>query len=162
MRPADLVLVDVQRACDDQDVPDNAMFALWICRAIDVAKTDVGTGAEVSVRIVGSEEMRTLNRHYRSVDSPTNVLAFPAGKIQGLPSDGSANLGDLAICAAVVRSEAAEQGKIVADHWAHMLVHGSLHLLGFDHVAATDAAEMEAMEVRILSAHGVADPYIVQ
>jgi probable rRNA maturation factor len=114
---------------------------------------------EVSVRIVDAEEVRTLNREYRDKDRATNVLSFPAGPLAGLPDDAPILLGDIVVCASVVDSEAAEQGKDVADHWAHMLVHGTLHLLGFDHEDDTEAAAMEALETQVLTQHGLPDPY---
>ena len=103
--------------------------------------------------------MRTLNRDYRGRDKVTNVLSFPAGDIDGLPAGAAQLLGDIVVCAAVVGEEAARQGKAAGDHWAHMLVHGTLHLLGFDHKSAAEAADMEGLEAHILTAQGLADPY---
>lgn len=114
---------------------------------------------EMSVRLVSREEIRLLNRDYRQQDRTTNVLSFPAGAISGLPPDAAPLLGDVVVCAAVVSEEAAEQGKSADDHWAHMLVHGTLHLLGYDHQSAAEAAEMEGLESSILTANGLADPY---
>ena len=96
---------------------------------------------------------------YRGKDRETNVLSFPAGD-DGLPPDVARPLGDLVICAPVVLREAGEQGKSVADHWGHLLVHGSLHLLGFDHETDAEASAMEGLEREILAARGVADPYL--
>ena len=104
--------------------------------------------------------MQALNRDYRQQDKVTNVLSFPAGEVAGLPDDASSSLGDIVICAAVVSDEATRQGKAVADHWAHMLVHGTLHLLGYDHDSNTEAVEMEGLETRILASNGLADPYL--
>jgi len=114
----------------------------------------------MSVRLVNREEIRLLNRDYRQLDSATNVLSFPAGEISGLPTEVAQSLGDVVVCASVVSDEAAEQGKSVDAHWAHMLVHGTLHLLGYDHQTAADAAEMESLEARILKANGLTDPYL--
>jgi probable rRNA maturation factor len=151
------IQVDVQNACDDDTAPDNAIIASWVNRAVDGSGT---TGvSEVSVRVVSAEEIRALNKRYRSKDKPTNVLSFPAGKVSGLPADIPVVLGDIVICASVVRDEAAAQRKVIEDHWAHMLVHGTLHLLGFDHESDSEAAEMEALETTILCDHGLADPY---
>jgi probable rRNA maturation factor len=112
--------------------------------------------AEVAIRIVGIDEGRALNRDYRHKDYPTNVLSFPAELPPGvdLPL-----IGDLAICAPVVEREAAEQHKRPRDHWAHLTVHGTLHLLGYDHLVDTEAEAMEALETRILAGLGIADPY---
>jgi len=148
--------VDVQLAVDDTSVPQAGDIALWVDRALNAA--DRSCSAEVSVRVVDVAEMRQLNGEFREQDKSTNVLSFPAGEIAGLPAEAMP-LGDIVVCAAVVSDEANEQGKILSDHWAHMIVHGTLHLLGFDHVGDDDAAEMEGLEAQILSAHGIENPY---
>ena len=151
------IQVDVQKACDDDTVPNTTTVASWVVRAVEASGS---TGvSEVSVRIVAAAEIQALNKQYRGKDKPTNVLSFPAGKVSGLPADIPVALGDIVICASVVHDEAAAQRKALEAHWAHMLVHGTLHLLGFDHDSDADAAEMEALETRILSDHGLADPY---
>ena len=150
------VVVDVVRDSDDGSIPTDEFISDWVARAVTATgKVD----AEVAVRIVEPGEMRALNRDYRGMDKVTNVLSFPAGFVAGLPAGEPAPLGDIVVCATVVRDEAGTQGKSTPDHWAHMLVHGTLHLLGFDHEAETDAAEMEALETGLLAAHGIADPY---
>ena len=111
------------------------------------------------MRIVGAEEMRVLNRDYRNKDKPTNVLSFPAGPVAGLPAAEPVPVGDIVVCADVVTAEAGEQSRPAQDHWAHMLVHGTLHLLGFDHIENDEAAAMEALETRTLAARGIPDPY---
>ena len=151
------VQVDVQRACDNETVPDNSFVTAWLTRS--VAEAGGPADAELSVRIVNEDEMRSLNCAFRGKDKPTNVLSFPAGDVAGLPADTPLPLGDIVICAGVVGAEAAAQGKTEDDHWAHMLVHGTLHLLGFDHETDAEAADMEALETRILGEHGIADPY---
>jgi probable rRNA maturation factor len=151
------VEVDVQIACDDNGIPTDAVIRRWIGRAAGAADPDIH--ADVSVRIVDSGEIQTLNRLYRDRDKPTNVLSFPAGDIAGLPDGVPRSLGDVVVCADVVAREAAEQGKRLEDHWAHMLVHGTLHLLGFDHEEEREAEAMEALEARILAAGDVKDPY---
>ncbi|WP_414717612.1 rRNA maturation RNase YbeY [Steroidobacter sp.] len=121
----------------------------------------------LTIRIVGAAESRRLNRTWRSKDKPTNVLSFPAAPLapgdKGVPSRFSTNrfseLGDLAICAPVVAREAREQAKPAQAHWAHMVVHGVLHLLGFDHENDRDASVMEAREVKILAQLGYDNPY---
>jgi len=158
----DETIVDVQLACDDPDIPATEKIREWVVSAIAAANAAAMDRSEVSVRVVDVEEMRTLNREYRDKDEPTNVLSFPAGEIAGLPDDEGGVLGDVVICAAVVRDEAVEQNKALTDHWRHMLVHGTLHLLGYDHMTDAEAAEMEGLEVRILTSLGVADPYRVQ
>ena len=151
------VLVDVQLACSDDKTPEADAINLWVGRA--VAAAGVSRDLEVSVRIVSSDEIRQLNRDFRDRDKPTNVLSFPPGPIEGLPDDEPVPLGDIVVCAAVVAEEAGAQGKRPAAHWAHILVHGTLHLLGFDHQEESQAAEMESMETTILTGHGLEDPY---
>lgn len=110
---------------------------------------------ELTIRIVGNAESRVLNRTWRGKDKPTNVLSFTADP--DMP--GAGELGDLAICAPVVAREAREQGKRRQAHWAHMVVHGVLHLLGFDHENDDEAAIMEANETKILAHFGILNPY---
>jgi probable rRNA maturation factor len=109
---------------------------------------------ELGIRVVGSRESRALNARWRGRPKPTNVLSFPAA-----PELGGRQIGDIVVCAPVVAREAREQGKPLAAHWAHMVVHGTLHLLGFDHERARDAKRMEGRERTLLARIGVADPY---
>ncbi len=153
------LVVDVQIACDSPDIPSDRQIEHWIACAVEGSGRTIAPGTELSVRLVDTEEMRTLNRDYRGKDSVTNVLSFAAGDIDGLPAEAAPMLGDIVVCAAVVADEAAQHGKAASDHWAHMLVHGTLHLLGFDHKSAAEAADMEGLEARILTANGLADPY---
>jgi probable rRNA maturation factor len=149
--------VDIQIAVDDESVPSSDDIAIWINRAMQAAGRR--EDADVSVRVVNANEMQQLNSEFREQDKPTNVLSFPAGDIEGLPSDADVPLGDIVVCAEVVRSEAKEQGKTDKAHWAHIVVHGTLHLLGFDHENDSDAATMEGLEVKILTDNGIANPY---
>ena len=151
--------VDVQVACDGGGVPSGQDIHDWIEAALQQSGRSPGGKVELAVRIVDAEEMRTLNNHYRQQDKATNVLSFPAGAMAGLPGDASRLLGDVVVCASVVAAEANAQGKAMADHWCHMLVHGTLHLLGFDHETVTEAAKMEALEAEILASRNVTDPY---
>lgn len=157
-RPSSL-LVDVQVACEDLDIPSAEEIETWVDRAVAGAGATFGGDTELSVRLVDTQEIRTLNRDYRQKDAVTNVLSFPAGSIKGLPIDNAVALGDIVLCAQVVSEQAAEQQKPVGAHWAHMLVHGTLHLLGYDHQTDADAAEMEGLETQILTDNGLADPY---
>jgi probable rRNA maturation factor len=109
---------------------------------------------ELGIRVVGSRESRALNARWRGRPRPTNVLSFAAA-----PELGGRQLGDLVVCAPVVAREARAQGKTLAAHWAHMIVHGTLHLLGFDHERSADARRMESRERALLARLGVADPY---
>ena len=151
--------VDVQIACDDEGLPASDEIEFWLQRTVATAGKEIADEVEVSFRIVDRAESQSLNREFRQQDKPTNVLSFPAGRIEGLPGDAPRVLGDIVICANIVNQEATEQGKAIGEHWAHMVVHGTLHLLGFDHVNDDEALEMEGLETRILTAHGVADPY---
>jgi probable rRNA maturation factor len=153
------VAVDVQVACDDPDIPEEVDIGDWIATAIEQSGQSPGDNVEVAVRVVDADEIRTLNRLYRDKDQSTNVLSFPAGDIDGLPANVGRLLGDIVVCASVVAAEASEQGKTLPDHWAHMLVHGTLHLLGFDHEHDAEAVEMESLETRILVSGNVTDPY---
>ena len=118
---------------------------------------------DITLRIVDEDEIRTLNRDYRDKDKPTNVLSFPFEMPEGLPEDAMEPLlGDIILCAPVVRREAAEQNKTLQAHWAHMVTHGVLHLLGYDHIDDEDAQIMEAMEIRALNEQGFADPYNIE
>ena len=133
-------------------VPAAGSLRRWALAALTpAAKTWV-----LSVRIVGERASRSLNARYRHKNKPTNVLSF-AGS--GAAPDGRNFLGELVICAAVVASEAQQQGKSLPAHWAHMMVHGVLHLRGFDHERAAEAAKMESAEVQILDRLGFSDPY---
>jgi probable rRNA maturation factor len=148
--------VAVAYATARKGVPSAASFRKWVAAALENRIRE----ADMSIRIVGEDEGRALNRHYRGKDYPTNVLSFPAELPEGLPEGVHLPLlGDLVICAPVVAREAAAQGKAVSDHYAHLTVHGVLHLLGWDHEDPADAEAMEALERDILAAMGVADPY---
>jgi probable rRNA maturation factor len=149
--------VDVQVASDAAGIPASDDIRDWVERAIQAV--DPGRDADVSVRIVDEQEMQALNRNYRDQDKPTNVLAFPAGDAGFVPPGEVPLLGDIVVCAGVVAREADEQGKPPGHHWSHMLVHGTLHLLGHDHVTDSQAQAMEALERRILDSLGIADPY---
>ena len=145
--------LELQVVDRNSSVPSADYFNLWVEAAFDAVDSD-RTG--LTVRIVGREEIRQLNQKFRNVDSPTNVLSFSFEPIENIESDF---LGDIAICAEVVTSEADKQGKELLAHWAHMVVHGVLHLCGYDHVEDEEAQEMEAVETKVLAALGYPDPY---
>ena len=145
--------VDVQR-CVRGWAPRTGEIVLWAGSALGRR----AARAELGVRVVGPAESRRLNCRYRGKDTPTNVLSFPAqwpGVIDTVPRP----LGDLVICAQVVRAEAREQGKALRAHWAHLVVHGALHLIGYDHQREPDAHRMERREIRVLRRLGFANPY---
>jgi probable rRNA maturation factor len=145
--------LDIQLACDDaQGIPKPEIIAGWARAALAGEREQ----SELSIRVVDAEEGKALNLEYRGKDYPTNVLSFPAEipAYVELPL-----LGDIVICASVVAEEAAGQGKSLDAHWAHLVVHGVLHLLGYDHTENTQAELMEARERTILAGLGFADPY---
>ena len=154
------VTADVQVACDDPDIPAATDIQSWITAAIEQSGRRPAGDVDVAVRIVDADEIQTLNRLYRDKDKATNVLSFPAGNIDGLPAEAGVLLGDVVVCASIVAAEANEQGKALADHWTHLIVHGTLHLLGFDHENDAEAVEMEALEIQILASQNVTDPYV--
>jgi probable rRNA maturation factor len=144
--------VDVQYAHKSADVPDVQSFTDWVTSVLQQRCAN----AELTIRIVDENESAQLNSAYRHKQGPTNVLSFPFQAPAGIQSD---LLGDIVICAEVVAREALQQGKPVKAHWAHMTVHGVLHLLGFDHQTETEASEMELLETGILANLGFANPY---
>lgn len=137
-------------------VPAAASFRRWATAAL----TGRIREADLAIRIVGEDEGQALNRHYRGKDYATNVLSFPAELPEGLPEGVRLPLlGDLVLCAPVIAREAGEQGKALNAHYAHLTVHGVLHLLGWDHENTAEAEAMEQLEREILAELGVADPY---
>lgn len=141
----------VQRPHQAEDIPSDEDLCRWARAALKSSQRD----AELVIRLVGEAEGAGLNRQFRGKDGATNVLSFPHAELP-VPE---APLGDLVICVPVVRREAQEQGKALAAHWAHMVVHGILHLRGYDHDRDLDAERMEALEKEILNELGFADPY---
>lgn len=145
--------VDLQVATQNTDnLPSEAQFIAWFEQAVQSFQEQ----AEVTIRIVDEFESQSLNRDYRGKDKPTNVLSFPFEAPPGVELD---LLGDLVICRQVVEHEAEEQNKALLAHWAHMVVHGTLHLLGYDHIDDEEAEEMESLEISIMNALGFDNPY---
>jgi len=136
------------------NVPTQSDVAAWIKATL--AKVAYTKAVELNIRVVSSEESQSLNATYRGKDKPTNVLSFESDLPDFVPSNF---IGDLAICAAIVQAEALEQRKQLHHHWAHMCIHGVLHLLQYDHINEQDAEEMEAIEVAVLAELGIDDPY---
>ena len=148
------MIIDLQIACEQEPgLPTAEQIEQWATAAVQPQSDEV----EMTVRIVDEAESHELNLNYRGKDRPTNVLSFPfecPDEVE-LPL-----LGDLVICRQVVEREAQEQDKPVMAHWAHMVVHGSLHLLGYDHIEDDEAEEMESLETQIMTGLGFADPYL--
>lgn len=148
----DLIL-DRQVAIDDSpDLPSLDALSVWVHAVLDGRMDE----AELTIRIVDNEESQQLNNDYRGKDKPTNVLSFP---FEAPPEIELPLLGDLIICAPVVAQEAQTQNKTLQAHWAHMVVHGCLHLLGYDHIDDAEADEMESLETQIITQLGFETPY---
>jgi len=144
--------IEIQAVFDSADQPDRQQIQLWVDTALD----DYDHDTEIVVRIVGVEESAELNEQYRHKSGPTNILSFPVDLPEGIELD---LLGDLVICAPVVEKEALEQDKPLAHHWAHIIVHGVLHLLGYDHIDDDEAELMENKEIAILNKLHINNPY---
>ena len=148
--------VGVSYALPRTGLPSSVSFRKWVAAALKGRIRE----ADLAVRVVDEKEGCSLNHHYRGKDYATNVLSFPAEMPQGLPKGVKMPLlGDLVICAPVVAREAAEQGKSLSAHYAHLTVHGTLHLLGWDHEDDKEADAMEQLEREILAELGIYDPY---
>ncbi|WP_340676866.1 rRNA maturation RNase YbeY [Paraglaciecola sp.] len=167
-------ILDLQIATEQSAIPQESDFILWLEQVFAALNID---DKEITIRIVDEPESQQLNYQYRSKNSPTNVLSFPfeMPDFMGMSDDENAEhddnqvsslaeaefnlLGDLVICAPVVAREASEQNKQIKHHWAHMVVHGTLHLLGYDHINDDEAEHMEALERQILQKLAIDDPY---
>ncbi|MFT5881455.1 MAG: putative rRNA maturation factor [Moritella sp.] len=150
------VTLDLQIATEEQQqLPDTGAITTWLEAVIKRFQDD----AEVTIRIVDIAESQQLNGDYRGIDKPTNVLSFPFEVPEGIELD---LLGDLVICKQVVEREAEEQQKLLTAHWAHMVIHGTLHLLGYDHINDEDAEIMESLETEIIQELEFKDPYITE
>jgi len=155
--------IDLQLACDNiSGLPNGDDLQVWVSKALahPLSGKPV-TATELSIRLVDNDESQTLNREYRGKDKPTNVLSFPTDIPEGWPSELRAELplGDLVISAPVVAAEARAQNKSLQAHWAHMVIHGCLHLLGYDHIDDVEAEQMESLETQILIDLGFPAPY---
>lgn len=149
--------ISLQLACEtSDDVPARRELSRWANTAARCSRVSVPAGTELCLRIVDTEEGAQLNREFRGKRGATNVLSFPFEQPPGVHVP---LLGDVAVCAPVVRREAGEQGKTLESHFAHMTVHATLHLLGYDHQDAAGAQAMESLETRIMARLGFEDPY---
>lgn len=159
--------LELQWAIEKLALPTQVLCEKWVKASLQTSIADqtavADESVELTIRIVSSEESQALNRDYRSKDKPTNVLSFEFEQPPGLVEMGESipYLGDLVICADVVAQEALQQNKSLESHWAHMIVHGALHLQGYDHINEQEALEMEALEVKIMVGLGYANPYEV-
>jgi probable rRNA maturation factor len=144
--------IEIQVVFESKGQPDRQQIQLWV----DSALADFDQDTEIVVRIVDEQESAELNEQYRHKSGPTNILSFPADLPEGIELN---LLGDLVICAPVLEKEALEQDKQLTDHWAHIIVHGVLHLLGYDHIDETEAELMENKEIAILNKLNINNPY---
>jgi probable rRNA maturation factor len=144
--------IDVQFAVDNAKVPGTEQFTVWANAALGSVDTD----SELTIRVVDETEGAQLNEAWREKNGPTNVLSFPAELAEEIQPK---LLGDIVICAPVVAREAREQDKTAEAHWAHMVIHGTLHLLGYDHIDNKDAERMESLEIEILNTLDLDNPY---
>lgn len=152
-----MIKLNRQLACRTKNIPSSVQTKIWIATVLSKAsKSKSTTSAEITLRIVNSTESAKLNEAYRHKKGPTNVLSFPDTPIPGIKSN---YLGDLVICAKLVEEEALHLKIKPKDHWAHLIIHGTLHLLGYDHLNDKDAKKMEGLEVIILKGFKIKNPY---
>lgn len=152
------ISIDIQHAADIPDAPSDEEFRRWLtaCLTHNSHKHEHEHEHEVCIRLVDIAEITTLNHQYRQQNKPTNVLSFPAE----FPAELQIPLlGDIVICGAVVKDESIQQQKSLLAHWAHITIHGMLHLLGYDHISEDDAIEMETLETHIMHELGYPAPY---
>lgn len=149
--------IDLQIETENPALPSPEQLSLWANSAHQAKESET----EVTIRIVGIEESADLNQTYRGKDGPTNVLSFPFEAPPGIDIHllGETSIGDLVICAPVVEQEAEQQNKELIAHWAHMVVHGMLHLQGYDHIEDEEALIMEGLETEIIMELGYPAPY---
>jgi probable rRNA maturation factor len=145
----------IQRIVDHQGMPSDEQIYNWVTLAL---KSKLKESPELTVRITDTHEIQALNHEYRGKNKPTNVLSFP---FEAMPGMAVNLLGDVVLCAEVVEAEAKEQNKTPTAHWAHIIIHGCLHLLGYDHISEKEADEMEGLEIALLEQLGYNNPYIL-
>ncbi|MCP4791366.1 MAG: rRNA maturation RNase YbeY [Gammaproteobacteria bacterium] len=158
-------MIDLQIATQEQDLPSHEQFQQWV----SLASEGQTTQSDITIRLVDDAESQQLNADYRGKNQPTNVLSFPAQMDEfeaefSIPelieeAGGMGYLGDLVINAAIVKREALQQNKEAMEHWAHLVIHGCLHLQGYDHIEDDEAEQMEGLEIALLAAMGIANPY---
>jgi len=149
--------IDVQYAVDDSNVPTQTQIQTWVDTVLQHAQPDLLQQAQLTVRIVDLDEGTELNETWRHKTGPTNVLSFP---FEAPPGIELPLLGDIVICAPVITHEALAQSKAEIAHWTHMVIHGVLHLLGYDHIEQAEAEQMERLEIDVLQKLGYANPYL--
>jgi len=148
--------VDVQYASQEPDLPHRALLTSWVNSTLKSEGSLLKQNVELTIRIVDESEAKQLNKRWRQCPFPTNVLSFP---FECPPGIDIPLLGDIVICAPLVAREAADQHKSLHAHWAHLVIHGTLHLLGYDHISDQEAQIMESLEIQILHDLGYSNPY---
>jgi probable rRNA maturation factor len=148
-----MTAIDIQVATTTTALPSSAQFQVWVDAALQGQALD----SELLIRLVDGDESAALNQQYRHKTGPTNILSFP---FEAPPGIELAMLGDLVMCVPVIVQEALQQAKPVEHHWAHITVHGVLHLLGYDHIDDAEAEQMEALEIEILQQFNIPNPYL--
>lgn len=144
--------LDFQVVSESKQLPAQTLFKYWV----DAVLHDESQDSEIVIRIVDEDEMIQFNEQYRDKKGATNILSFPFEPPEGIESD---LLGDLLVCASVIEAEALQQSKKLEHHWAHMIIHGVLHLIGYNHLEEQEAEEMEALEIKILRSIKIDNPY---
>ncbi|MET1254521.1 rRNA maturation RNase YbeY [Aliikangiella maris] len=150
-----IIDVEIQNTLQSTQIPARNLIENWIKTALTMAEYSQPQ-VELTVRVVNKQESQSLNFQYRNKNNPTNILSFPFEAPPQIPCN---LLGDLVICLDVVMAEAEEQKKLPENHWAHLIIHGTLHLLGYDHIDSEEAEVMEAIEIAALKSLGIANPY---
>jgi probable rRNA maturation factor len=145
-------IIDIQRVCESQNQPSDAQLELWV----NMVLANLDEEFEITIRIVDESESTQLNENYRHKKGATNILSFPFEVPEGIELN---LLGDLVICAPVLEREATEQNKPLYNHWAHIVIHGTLHLLGYDHIENAEAEKMETKEINFLQTLSIPNPY---
>lgn len=153
-KPAKSIQLDLQIATNLSSLPKRSQFKQWVTAAL----LELDKSGSVLIRLVDVEESASLNQQYRHKVGPTNILSFPADLPAGIKTPW---LGDLVICVPLVIEEARAAGRPVTSHWAHLVIHGVLHLLGYDHIEEKDAVVMETLETKILADLSIANPYTI-
>lgn len=155
--------LDLQVVCQHSGTPSKAQFMRWLQQALQnkrlLKENSLSTTLELCIRLVDQDEMQQLNHQFRQQDKATNVLAFPFEPLPGWFVDQQV-LGDIVICTPVVFAEAEQQNKVALNHWAHLTLHGFLHLLGYDHIEEIDADKMESLEIDLLAELNLPNPYL--
>ncbi len=151
--------LDIQNTVDSSKLPVSENMQNWVAALLKTIDAKFER-PEITIRIVSTEESRQLNLDYRGKDKPTNVLSFPFEAPEMIPAEELGEfLGDLVICEEVLEGEAKQQNKSIQSHWAHLIIHGVLHLLGYDHIKEQQAEEMELLELVVMKELGFEDPY---